>query len=74
MQLSKTFLMRGGKMNNDEIEKLWQKTLSDFLHEHSEKIKGMTEEEELRYVKENQVNEKLVKLQKDFQEKYSTQD
>lgn len=60
-------------MTKEEIEKEWQKELKRLVDYHSKKIKGMTEEEENKYIKENKVNEKLQQLQQDFRKKYSTQ-
>lgn len=60
-------------MNNKEIQKEWEKELNDFLEFHNEKMKDMSEEECNKYIKENQVNEKLQQLQKEFKEKHSTQ-
>lgn len=55
------------------MKKEWQKVLKSFVDYHSKKIEGMTEEEEIKYVKENKINEKIQQLQKEFIKKYSTQ-
>ena len=67
------FHIRGGKMNKKEMKKEWPKVLKSFVDYHSKKIEGMTEEEEIKYVKENKINEKIQQLQKEFIKKYSTQ-
>ena len=67
------FHIGDGRMTKEEIEKEWQKELKKFVDYHSKKIKGMTEEEENKYIKENKVNEKLQQLQQDFRKKYSAQ-
>ena len=60
-------------MSNDEIEEKWQKMLNDFLQEHSNNTKGMSEKEEKEYVKKNKLNEKIKKMHEDFIKKYGTQ-
>ncbi len=57
-------------MTKEEIEQQWQKSLKEFLSFHRGKVIDMTEEEEKKYVEENKVNEKLIKLQRKFQAMY----
>lgn len=60
-------------MTKEEIEKDWQKELASFLKKHQHKMEKFTsEEEELKYIRENNVNEELIALQKKFKEKYQS--
>lgn len=58
-------------MSEKEIEKEWQEELKKFVDHHSKKIKGMSQEEEMKYIKENKVNEKIKELQEKYKH-YST--
>lgn len=58
-------------MTKEEIEKEWQKELKKLLKEYDNATKNMTEEEEINYIRENRLNEKIEKLKKEFKEKYS---
>ena len=71
MLLIMIFHIRGGKMSEKEIEKEWQEELKKFVDHHSKKIKGMSQEEEMKYIKENKVNEKIKELQEKYKH-YST--
>lgn len=56
-------------MTKEQLEQMWQKELSEFLEYHNKKMDNMSEEESNKYIKENQVNEKLKELQKKYQKK-----
>lgn len=71
MLLIMIFYIRGGKMSEKEIENKWQNELKKFIEYHSKKIKGMSQEEEMKYIKENKVNEKIKELQEKYKH-YST--
>lgn len=57
-------------MSKEELECEWQQELKKLIDYHSEKIKNMTEEEEWKYLKENKVDEEIMKLQNKYCEKY----
>ncbi|MBQ7139984.1 MAG: hypothetical protein IJO32_00600 [Bacilli bacterium] len=53
------------RINNE-----FQKELKEFMDYHNEKTKNMTEEEENRYVKENDLNRKIIEIQNKYKKKY----
>ncbi len=57
-------------MNKEELECEWQQELRKIIDYHSKKIKNMTQEEEWKYLKENKVEEEIIKLKNKYYEKY----
>ncbi len=57
-------------MTKEEIEKEWKIELNNFINFHSKKVKGMSPEEEKKYVEENKINEKIAEMYHKFKERY----
>ena len=70
MLLNMIFYIRGGRMSKEELEHEWEQELKQLIDYHNEKIKNMTQEEEWKYLKENKVDEEIIKLKNKYCEKY----